>query len=324
MAQAPAASGSSDETPGAVLVDQGPRMEGRTPIFSFIPVGELISAKLKYDSIFDEYVIEVEKKVIDVDEPSGPFVRGVSLDVDRMVDFVDYAEDLVQGILARGGAVNRAVRIHLGFRIYLTYDYYEGDGLFSIRQYYLIEGKEVAGKKGVSLRCGNFSKLIRSIQGQLAIGVKIKLRNLFLVENSIELVLRKRVLARAKRNCNACRQGFRVTHPEHQVGCLLGWAHIVQEQLVLAEHLPDLATEAEAVYKAALTTLAFDDTKGALAHAFGYLYGKYFTNDAGTIFEEIKRAPFRASLETDEQKMLEALCAAAHITESDLSHFERA
>ena len=199
-----------------------------------------------------------------------------------MVDFVDYAEDLVQGILVRGGAVNRAVRIHLGFWIYLTYDYYEGDGLFSIRQYYLIEGKEVAGKKGVSLRCGNFSKLIRTIQGQLAIGVKIKLRNLFLVENSIELVLRKRVLARAKGNCNACRQGFRVTHPEHQVGCLLDWAHIVQEQLILPEHLPDLAAEAKAVYKAALATMAFDDTKGALAHSFGYLYGKYFTNDAGT------------------------------------------
>ena len=52
-----------------------------------------------------------------------------------MVDFVDYAEDLVQGILARGGAVNRAVRIYLGFRIYLTYDYYEGDGLFCLRQF---------------------------------------------------------------------------------------------------------------------------------------------------------------------------------------------
>ena len=172
--------------------------------------------------------------------------------------------------------MNRAVRIHLGFRIYLTYDYYEGDSLFSIRQYYLIEGKEVAGKKGVSVRCGNFSKLIRTIQGQLAIGVKIKLRNLFLVENSIELVLQKRALARAKGNCNACCQGFRVTHPEHQVRCLLDWAHIVQEQLILPEHLPDLAAEA------ALATLAFDDTKGALAHAFGYLYSKYFTNDAGT------------------------------------------
>ena len=47
-------------------------MEGR--IFSFIPVGELICAKLKYDSIFDEYDIEVEKKAIDVDELGGPIV----------------------------------------------------------------------------------------------------------------------------------------------------------------------------------------------------------------------------------------------------------
>ena len=57
-------------------------MEGRTPIFSFVPVGELIFPKMKYDSIFDKYIIEVEKKVINVDELGSLFVLGVSLDID--------------------------------------------------------------------------------------------------------------------------------------------------------------------------------------------------------------------------------------------------
>ena len=55
-------------------------------------------------------------------------------------------------------------KIHLGFRIYLTYNFYKGDGLFSIRQYYLIEGKEVPSNRGVSMRHGNFSKLLWVIE----------------------------------------------------------------------------------------------------------------------------------------------------------------
>ena len=59
-----------------------------------------------------------------------------------------------------GGAVSGPKKIHLGFRIYLTYDFYKEDGLFSIRQYYLIEGKELPSKRGISMRHSNFSKLI--------------------------------------------------------------------------------------------------------------------------------------------------------------------
>ena len=56
--------------------------------------------------------------------------------------------------------MNGPKKIHLGFRIYQTYHSYKGDGLFSLRQYYLIEGKEVPSNKNISIRHGNFSKLL--------------------------------------------------------------------------------------------------------------------------------------------------------------------
>ena len=67
-----------------------------------------------------------------------------------------------------GGAVSGPKKIHLGFRIYLTHNFYGGDGLFSIRQYYLIEGEEVPSNRGVSMRHGNFSKLLRVIKNSWA------------------------------------------------------------------------------------------------------------------------------------------------------------
>ena len=169
--------------------DEGTRVDGQIPILSSINASEEIRYRLIYDNSFNDDDIEKENNVA-----GRAFVRGISLDITRMEQFVQHAKELMQNINqggelvfngknihlwkycyieerevpinrqnCSGGAVNGPKKIHLGFRIYQIHDFYKGDGLFSLRQYHFIDGK-VPSNRGVSMRHGNFSKLLQVIK----------------------------------------------------------------------------------------------------------------------------------------------------------------
>ena len=297
--------------------EEGSSVDGQTPILSSIIVSEEIRSKLFYDNCFNDYDIEIENRAT-----GRRFVRGISLDIPRMEQFVEQAKDLMENINRGGELVYSGKNIHIGFRIYLCYSAAEGEeGVYCLRKYCYIEQKEVPIDRGVCIKRNTFGLLLDTIEHQISLAEETRHMNEYVIYQVIEMHLRQGVLELAKHECRACQRQRPPRHPQHVSGCMAGWLYIVQNLFNLHDYTPNLAAEVETTYRKVIPKIQNSGDRSMLAHGFAHVYDTYFTNDADTIEGYIISQPYSEDLEMCNYKVLDEICAAMELSANHIKHF---
>ena len=188
-----------------------------------------------------------------------------------------------------------------------------------------MDGREQPTRRGISLRQGNFGKLLQALGEQLDLAPIIRDRNAFLVESCIELLLRQMMLNKARDACAACDTFLPRKRREHLLGCLAAWAQNVEDLFILEDCLTELVTEAEALYNSILPDITFVKGKRPLPHAFSHLYGKYFNayDDEAAVRARIVLPLYGPCSDEERVMVMDKLCVRVSLSADDLEHFQK-